>query len=214
VRLRHYPVLLAGAALIGSVYIGFVPTAPAAAEVLQEEVAESIGVQTFAGMKATLPPVATPRDEFSLTMLTVVQWPVSASSTVSSGFGWRNAPCWGCSSDHQGTDLTPGGGTPIENIADGTVSAAGPIGGLGYRVQIEHTINGQHVTSIYGHMIAGSIRVSAGQTVDRGTVLGLVGNTGASTGNHLHFEIHDSGGDAVDSLAWIKANANDWMWNG
>lgn len=151
------------------------------------------------------------RDEFTVTVLTVVQWPIPAGSAVTSGFGWRNAPCWGCSSDHQGTDYTPGGGTPIEVVADGVVVQTGWNSGLGQAVTVQHTINGQSVTTIYGHMQTGSIRVHNGQTVDRGTVLGLVGNTGASTGNHLHFEVQVGGG-TVDSDAWIHANANDWMW--
>jgi murein DD-endopeptidase MepM/ murein hydrolase activator NlpD len=57
-------------------------------------------------------------------------------------------------------------------------------------------------------MQVGSIQVSQGQTLKVGDIVGLVGNTGVSTGAHLHFEIHLGGSVPVDPYAWLKANAN------
>jgi murein DD-endopeptidase MepM/ murein hydrolase activator NlpD len=131
-----------------------------------------------------------------------VQWPF-ASSPISSGFGARKAPCRGCSSDHKGLDFTPGSGTPISAMADGVVREVNSSqGGLGTNVVIDHLIDGQLVTSVYGHMQAGSLPLIEGENVSVGTMVGRVGNTGASTGAHLHFEIHVKG-SPVDPYAWL-----------
>lgn len=137
-----------------------------------------------------------------------IQWPFPIGVPISSGFGDRIAPCSGCSSYHEGVDFTPGGGTPIQAIADGVVSAVEDYTwGLGVHVIIDHHINGKLVQSVYGHMQRGSVRVTVGQEVKVTDIVGLVGSTGASTGNHLHLEIHING-VPVDPFAWLKANAN------
>ena len=79
--------------------------------------------------------------------------------------------------------------------------------GTGNHVVVDHAINGQRVQSVYAHMRYGSIRVAEGQQMKVGDILGLVGNTGESTGPHLHLEIHLDG-VPVDPFAWLKANAN------
>lgn len=154
--------------------------------------------------------IAPERDAFVVETVSVIQWPVSDHS-VTDGFGYRVAPCWGCSTDHKGVDFTPGYGTPVEVIADGVVTQAGYNGGLGYSVTVSHMINGQRVDTIYGHMAAGSITVSHGQQISVGTHLGNVGSTGKSTGAHMHFEVHLDG-VPVDGFAWVAENANvgDW----
>jgi murein DD-endopeptidase MepM/ murein hydrolase activator NlpD len=136
-----------------------------------------------------------------------IQWPFPAPVPISSGFGARLSPCGGCSSYHEGVDFIPGVGTPIGAIADGTVTYAGYDSGFGYHVIVDHNINGQKVQSLYAHMLAGSIRVSVGQQVTVTQELGQVGNTGHSTGAHLHLEIHLDG-TPIDPFAWLKANAN------
>jgi murein DD-endopeptidase MepM/ murein hydrolase activator NlpD len=136
-----------------------------------------------------------------------IRWPFPYATPISSGFGSRVAPCRGCSSQHHGVDFTPGSGTPIYAIADGVVTEATFSGGFGQHVYLEHVINGKKVESYYAHMIGGSSPLSVGQTVKVGDLVGLVGSTGASTGAHLHLEIHLDG-VVVDPFSWLEANAN------
>ena len=136
-----------------------------------------------------------------------IRWPFPASEPISSGFGYRVAPCAVCTSYHEGIDITAGAGAAIGSIADGVVSAAGPSGEYGYRVVVDHVIDGQDVQSVYAHMIAGSITVTVGQHVTVAQTLGLVGSTGDATGPHLHLEVH-VGGVIVDPYIWLSENAN------
>jgi len=156
-------------------------------------------------------PVAT-REGYVVTQYTPVQWPIPPSTDISSGFGWRVSPCWGCSSDHQGVDFLPGYGTAIHVVAAGVVVESASDGGLGQHVVVQHVINGQIVQTVYGHMIYGSQTVRVGDTVTMGEVLGRTGSTGASTGPHLHFEVRPGGGDAVEPLAWLAKNVTEaWV---
>ena len=79
---------------------------------------------------------------------------------------------------------------------------------LGVYAIIQHDIDGVVVSSVYGHMEFGSLRLHVGQTVARGQLVGLVGDTGESTGPHLHLGILDADGTPIDSLAWITKHAN------
>jgi len=139
-----------------------------------------------------------------------IQWPFASGVPISGVFGHRIAPCSnGCSSDHKGVDFAPGLGAPIQAIADGVVrEAVNSDTGLGVHLVIDHVIDGQLVTSVYGHMLPGSLRVQVGDAVKVGTQIGQVGNTGASTGPHLHLEIHVADGTPVDPFAWLKEHAN------
>jgi murein DD-endopeptidase MepM/ murein hydrolase activator NlpD len=136
-----------------------------------------------------------------------IQWPFVGTVPISYGFGPRSA-CSFCSTYHLGVDFTPGSGVPIQAITEGVVSEVNlDSGGLGNHVIIDHVVNGQRVQSVYAHMQWGSIKVAVGQPVSVGTIVGLVGSTGASTGAHLHLEIHIDG-TPIDPFAWLKANAN------
>lgn len=139
-----------------------------------------------------------------------VQWPFPVGVPISDGFGYRVAPTAGASTDHLGVDFTPGSGVPIQIIAAGVVRevVTRDNGGCGVNVTIDHMIGGQLVSSKYCHMQAGSVRVSAGQQVAVADIVGRVGNTGVSTGAHLHFEIRLNGTEPVDPVAWLKANAS------
>ena len=118
---------------------------------------------------------------------------------ITSPFGWRVHPIEKIKKHHNGTDLW--GSNPkiyIEAWHDGTVVYAGPsklknsdgsLGGIGYYVDIRSKINGKWYVSRSGHMEEGSLKVKTGQKVEAGTILGIMGNTGASAGRHLHFEI-------------------------
>ncbi|ARJ07549.1 hypothetical protein B5808_19310 (plasmid) [Cnuibacter physcomitrellae] len=146
-------------------------------------------------------------DTFTNNPASPIQWPFTTGVPISDGFGPRAAPCGGCSSYHKGLDMNPGQGTPIQVIADGvvTVAQASDNGGLGVYAEIEHVIDGQRITSVYGHMLEGSLQLSEGQVVTVGEQVGNVGNTGTSTGAHLHFEIHVDG-TPIDPYAWMSAH--------
>jgi murein DD-endopeptidase MepM/ murein hydrolase activator NlpD len=185
---------------------------PAQAAAMKEE-AYAAASQTLVVSTPTFAPNAMRDDTYVITQYTPVQWPIAPSSDVSSGFGWRVAPCrWGCSSDHQGVDFDPGFGTTIHVVADGVVVESNGDGGLGQHVVVQHEINGAMVQTVYGHMIFGSQTVNVGDTVTMGQILGHVGDTGASTGPHLHFEIRPGGGEAVEPLSWLATNVTqEWV---
>lgn len=137
-----------------------------------------------------------------------IRWPFPFASPISDGYGERVAPCYGCSTFHNGVDFTPGGGSPIYSIADGVVKYAEVSDyGFGNHVIISSEINGQTVEALYAHMQMNSSPLHIGDTVKVGDFVGLVGATGVATGNHLHFEIKVDG-QYVDPFAWLTANAN------
>ncbi|TWT04882.1 murein hydrolase activator EnvC [Planomicrobium sp. CPCC 101079] len=108
------------------------------------------------------------------------------SGRFTSKFGWRNigdGPEF-----HQGVDIANSVGTNVKAAASGYVSFSGSMGGYGNVVILTHSINGQTHATVYAHL--NSIDVSAGQEVSQGQRVGGMGNTGRSTGSHLHFEIH------------------------
>ena len=108
---------------------------------------------------------------------------------------------------HNGVDMLAPAGTPIYAAAAGVVRAsAESIGGYGVSVMIDHVIGGQQVKTTYGHMTYGSRQVQVGDTVVAGQLIGLVGSTGRSTANHLHFEVW-VGGSLVEPYSWLAANA-------
>jgi murein DD-endopeptidase MepM/ murein hydrolase activator NlpD len=135
----------------------------------------------------------------------VIRWPFNSAVPLGDHFGYRPAPCKGCSTFHRGTDFATGDGAPIYAVAAGTVTISEFSGALGQHVAISHVVKGHAFTSIYGHMTAGYEVVPAGEVIKEGQVLGLTGSTGESTGAHLDFEI-DIDGTPVDSFAWLKAN--------
>lgn len=130
-----------------------------------------------------------------------IQWPFVVGVAMSSTYGMRNGRM------HEGIDLVPGSGAPIQSIADGTVRIATEAGGnYGVTVYIDHVIDGQVITSHYSHMQYGSLRVKTGDKVKVGDVVGKVGNTGRSYGAHLHFELIANGAK-IDPLPWLQNNA-------
>jgi len=138
-----------------------------------------------------------------------IQWPFSVGVHIGDRFGFRD--CAGCSSNHGGQDFNPGLGAPIQSIADGVVSVAEDgEGSLGVHMIIDHMIDGKLVSSVYAHMIHGSMLFKTGDVVTVGQVIGQVGNTGMSTGPHLHLDIRLGGknGTKVDPLVWLYANTN------
>lgn len=119
------------------------------------------------------------------------------SARMSSPFGPRTHPLYGDVRLHKGVDLAAPDGTPIVAAADGVVVSAGPQGGYGLAVVIDH---GAALATLYAHQ--SRLAVVAGQRVRAGEVIGAVGSTGNSTGNHVHFEVRRSGAP-VDPLAYL-----------
>lgn len=116
-------------------------------------------------------------------------WPsLSPASKISSSFGFRKDPFSYDLRHHDGTDITAPYGSAIVATAKGKVSFAGWDGDLGYIVRIDH---GDGIETGYGHM--SEVLVREGATVDRGQIIGKVGSTGRSTGNHIHYEVRING---------------------
>ena len=105
-----------------------------------------------------------------------------------SGFGFRMHPIHKVQKMHYGIDFNCAKGTPIQATGRGKVIRAGVRGDYGNCVVIDH---GFGFKSLYGHL--DKILVKRGQEIERGAEIGLVGSTGASTGSHLHYEIHKDG---------------------
>jgi murein DD-endopeptidase MepM/ murein hydrolase activator NlpD len=103
---------------------------------------------------------------------------------ISSNFGYRESPFKGTKEFHSGLDISGRKGTPVKATADGRVLHAGYNGDLGKEVIIDH---GFGIVTVYGHL--NEIKTKAGQQVKRGTIIGAIGNTGRSTGPHLHYEV-------------------------
>lgn len=125
--------------------------------------------------------------------------------SIASAFGWRVAPCTGCSSDHTGTDFHVPAGTEIHAAMTGTVVFTGWSGSYGYLIVID---DGYGYVTYYAHMIDGSIPAQfvLGSHVNIGDVVGLVGCTGACTGAHLHFGLQVDG-SFVDPLPVLQRYA-------
>ena len=116
-------------------------------------------------------------------------WPVHG--VLTSYFGWR----WGRM--HEGIDLAVSNGTPVVAAAAGTIIVAGWMGGYGNLVVVDH---GGGMSTAYGHNT--SVTVGVGQQVAQGQLIAYSGNTGHSTGPHVHFEVR-IGGAAVDPFGYL-----------
>jgi len=135
-----------------------------------------------------------------------------AKGTLTSPFGYRTHPRTGVRKFHAGIDLGLVTGTPIHASASGVVSkvqtgctvgrySCG--GGWGNHVFVDHMVEGKRYTTNYAHL--SSVNVKLGQKVEGGQMIGKSGNTGSSTGPHLHFEIHEGGyRNPVDPMKYLK----------
>ncbi|HSA80697.1 MAG TPA: M23 family metallopeptidase [Geminicoccaceae bacterium] len=116
---------------------------------------------------------------------------------ISSDFGWRHDPFDGQARHHDGVDLIAPPGTPLKSALAGTVVFAGWAGRYGDAVEIDH---GGEMHTRYAHL--SRVLVEVGERVRPGQTIGLVGDTGRSTGPHLHFEIH-IGGQPQDPVRMV-----------
>lgn len=121
-------------------------------------------------------------------LLTAVcaEWPIQGDFT--SGFGFRKSPFTGRPEFHEGIDIAARRGTPVFAPAEGTVERVGRRRGYGLQVFIAH---GHGLLTSYAHL--NKALVKAGQKVRKGQKIGIVGNTGRSTGPHLHYEVRMNG---------------------
>ena len=132
--------------------------------------------------------------------------PLKSYSRISSEYGWRKNPVSGVNKLHAGIDFAAPAGTPIYAAASGYVQVAGwSSGGYGNYVIIYHgkMSDGTAYSTLYGHMR--SVATTAGKYVKQGELIGYVGSTGNSTGNHLHLEVWKGGSkaNAVNPRSYI-----------
>ncbi|MBR0045141.1 MAG: peptidoglycan DD-metalloendopeptidase family protein [Synergistaceae bacterium] len=127
---------------------------------------------------------------------TMLDWPVSG--LVSSKFGNRVHPMFKTKSNHSGIDIAAPSGTPVKAAASGEVLYVGWMRGYGQVIILDH---GRNITTVYAHL--SSTRVSDGQVIRAGSVIGGVGKTGNATGYHLHFEVRVNG-KIQNPLSYLK----------
>jgi murein DD-endopeptidase MepM/ murein hydrolase activator NlpD len=125
-----------------------------------------------------------------------LDFPLKSAYRFTSGFGMR----WGRM--HEGTDMAAPYGTPVYATADGVVVHAGWQGAYGRLIKIRHEFG---IETRFAHL--SQIRVKVGQRVSRGDRIGDMGNSGRSTGTHLHYEIRVNG-KAMNPMKYIKAGQN------
>ena len=128
--------------------------------------------------------------------------PLKVRHRFTSGYGNRKDPFTGKKQMHAGIDLAAYSGSKIHATADGTVTKAWPSGAYGKLIEIRHAMG---YRTRYAHLK--KIRVKSGQRVSRGDVIGDMGNTGRSTGTHLHYEIRING-KTINPMKYIKAARN------
>jgi murein DD-endopeptidase MepM/ murein hydrolase activator NlpD len=150
-----------------------------------------------AGQELFIPGAKMSTAEINKVLGNMFIYPVSGR--ITSRFGDRNDPFTGVVRAHNGIDIANNTGTPIAAAMAGDVASAGFNANYGNYVIIKHT--GTVYQTLYGHL--SKILVSRGQTVRQGQTIGLLGNTGYSTGPHLHFSVFKNG-EAVDPLKYLK----------
>ena len=124
-------------------------------------------------------------------------WPTQG--TITSGFGYRDAPTRGASSYHQAIDIGAPEGTPVVAVDGGVVISAGWNGGYGYSVGIRHD---DGTVTYYNHL--SNFSVKEGDSVSQGQDIAQVGSTGVSTEPHLDFKVLNASGKAVDPMKYLQ----------
>jgi murein DD-endopeptidase MepM/ murein hydrolase activator NlpD len=127
--------------------------------------------------------------------------PLFGEAGISSPFGYRPDPFLGRPALHPGVDLVQDYGSDVKCTGAGRVSHAGPMGGYGNMVEIDH---GNGLATRYGHL--SEVLVEEGQQVKANEIVGRLGSTGRSTGPHLHYEVRVDG-EPVDPIRFLKAGA-------
>ena len=146
-----------------------------------------------------------------------------ASGPVSSPFGWRRHPVTGRTRHHDGADLAVPLGTTVRAVASGVVRSVGRRSGYGMVVEVEHAapLGRLGVRTLYAHLSSASRGLRAGTRVGRGQPVGasggVPGRDGVSTGPHLHFEVRDASGRALDPAPFLavlpaRQRADEQRW--
>lgn len=171
---------------------------------LIDEVLYNSTIQEFT--TSTYKPI--PIDRIDWVFEPTMKYPVDVPE-ISSDFGYRSISCGACSSYHEGVDFVPGNGEPVYAAMDGMIIDIDYAGSYGYYVVINHILpfeSGiENWQTVYAHLQMNSEPedLVIGSVVKAGDQIGLVGNTGVSTGPHLHFEIVRDG-ERVDPEPLLK----------
>ncbi|MBG0810015.1 M23 family metallopeptidase [Methylosinus sp. H3A] len=166
----------------------FVPADRLSGDLLfeRELTAAQSAATTLEGLRSALPSVP-------------LRKPLAGAPETTSNFGYRTDPFFGRPALHTGVDLRDDYGSPVRATAGGVVVSAGPSGGYGQMVEIDH---GSGLATRYAHLSA--ISVAVGQEVAPGETVGRLGSTGRSTGPHLHYEVRVDG-EPVDPTRFLRA---------
>jgi murein DD-endopeptidase MepM/ murein hydrolase activator NlpD len=167
-----------------------------ATRVLAEQDRAQLGLQQASQAQLTTPAVDPSTNASFRASHGALPWPTTGS--LQSGFGWVTDPVTGQTLRSNGVKIAAAYGTPFRAVFPGVVKQAGFIRGYGQTVVLDHGA----YTTVYAH--ANGLKVSAGQSVDQGEVLGFVGNSGLvdSSGYLLHFEIRYNG-TPQDPVSWL-----------
>jgi len=133
-----------------------------------------------------------------------------AGGQITSPYGYRVDPYTHNYALHDGTDLGAACGSPIYSAHAGTVVYAGPFGGYGNYIKIDH---GDGTFTAYGHIVNGGILVRVGQSVPPGQNIAKIGSTGWSTGCHLHFSVYQGAG-TIDPVPFLRDRGISLAGNG
>lgn len=176
------------------------------AEVARQKALEAAAAAAAAKKKKQSSSSSSVASSGNLPIVSAGHWTRPAAGRFTSGFGRRDIGPIG-SKNHLGIDIANSIGTPVVSAADGVVSYAGSMNGYGNVVMVTHSIEGQLFTTTYAHL--SGFNTSVGASVSKGQQIARLGNTGNSTGPHLHFEIHvgewnGSRSNAVNPLNYIS----------
>jgi murein DD-endopeptidase MepM/ murein hydrolase activator NlpD len=153
----------------------------------------------IAGQNIFLPGARMPSKDLKLAMGTLFIHPLKVAGVrMTSGFGWRKDPFTGEQRLHEALDLAIALGTPVRAASEGRVAYVGTDPGYGRYIILSHSDN---IETLYAHLSV--VSVKQGDRVEQGAKIGEVGNTGRSTGPHLHFALYKSG-RAVNPLEYIS----------
>jgi murein DD-endopeptidase MepM/ murein hydrolase activator NlpD len=181
---------------------------PTAAELIDEGAAGELReISELRGISSLIRNSIEPLSEINRVMRTYQEWVDDAPTlwplggpygNITTLFGWTIHPIYGVGYLHTGVDIAWSPGVPVVATANGKVTQVGYTSDLGNYVQINHK---HGFVTKYGHLSAAI--VSVGREVTRGTVIGYLGNTGLSTGPHLHYEVR-LGVDYQDPMAYMQ----------